>query len=150
MNWSARIASIILALLWGFLAWFLVADLEYGLPPTRGLALFALAIFACLALFAAWRWPRAGGWTAVVAALAFAILGMTTMPSGPAGLAMIWMAFPFVLTGLLFVAGGETRAGRLRLSRPAATALSALVILVFLALVAATLLLGVGGVVTTT
>ncbi len=151
MNWFARIASIILALQWGLLIRFLIDDLDYGLPPSRGLILFALAVGACLALFAAWRWPRAGGWVAVAAAIAFAIAGMTTTTSGPAGLATIWMALPFVLTGLLFIADAEARAGRLRVTRPAALAISAVVVIVvILALVAVTLLLGVGGGVTTT
>jgi hypothetical protein len=145
MNWPARIASIIIALQWALLLRFLFADLAYGLPPAQGSTLFGLAIVACLALFAAWRWPRAGGWIAVIAGIAFILVGTRTTLAGAAAFAGLWMALPFILTGLLFVATGEARAGRLRLSRGSAAGIGAALLVVTLALIAMTLLLGASG-----
>jgi hypothetical protein len=115
LNWLARILSIPVTLAWGGIV-ALVVGAGRGEFPLEAVMTFAPLSIASLALLGGWRWPRTGGWMAVVASVIFAIGETFFSGFGSLGAFNLVVGLPFAINGLLFVVAGEARVDRLRLA----------------------------------
>lgn len=143
MKLAARICSMLLTLLWLLLAGLVIFNTEDPMTP-GGRILLACSLVGCAGLLVAWRRPVVGGGIGIAVGLAYALVNwIANADAPPLPLLGLLFAGPFVLTGLLFIAADRRSAGAAPASGARAGLVSALVVVLVLALLAFSLGLGV-------